>query len=361
MLAISYLYEHPGEHTDARSLVEAQHQAFKWYNRAIKGVKTRIQHDSNSSIALLSCLLFMCIEFQRDSVTNVLALFKTGFQMLSAVHDQSTIHKVVIPFFARHALFSGIHGSVPLKDYERPGFDFCTLEDARSILFALMGRCHGFITSADKADSLQDLMPQQQVWLSELNKWYSTFAKLQCRSSREICASSNLLMYYNIAFVWLSTKLSPSEAAFDNYYQQFENVIHHADIVIASHDHQPPFLFEMGVLPPLYFVISKCRHPIIRRKALALTKKAPGRECLWTASPMVENLERVVALEEENNGRFQEFPPTRRESLLLIEESKRIRHLEVVEVQPGGGTRTIIKATRYFESLLGEQQTERTS
>jgi hypothetical protein len=361
MLAISYFYEHPGEHTDARSHIEAQHQALKWYNRAIKGVKTRIQHHSNSSIALLSCLLFMCIEFQRDSITNVSALFKTGFQMLSAVHDQSTIHKVVTPFFARHALFSGIRGSVRLKDHESPSFDFCTLEDARSTLFVLMGHCHGFITFADKADSLENLIPQQQLWLSELNKWYSTFAKLQCRSSREICASSNLLMYYNIAFVWLSTKLSPSETAFDNYYQQFEDVIHHAGTVIASHDHQPPFLFEMGVLPPLYFVISKCRHPKIRLKALALTKKAPARECLWTASSMATNLERVVALEEENNGRFQEFPPTRREGLLLIEESKRIRHLEVVEVQPDGGTKTIIKAARYFDSLLGEEQTKRTS
>ena len=359
ILAISYFYQYPSEHADARYPIEAQHQALKWYNRAIKGVKNRIQHDSNSSIALLSCLLFMCIEFQRNSATNALALYKTGFQMLSAVHDPSTIHEVVKPFFARHSLFSGIQGSVHLRDYESSTFEFSTLEDARSVLFALMGRCHDFIVFANKSNLLEDLKSQQRVWLLELNKWYFMFAKLQCRSSRELCASSNLLMYYNIALIWLSTKLSPSETAFDNYYQQFENVVHHAGIIIASHDHQPPFLFELGVLPPLYFVISKCRHPILRHKALALAKKAPARECLWIASDMVKNLERVMALEETSNGRFQEFPPTGREVPLLIEESKRIRHLEVVEVQPGGGTKTVIRASRYFKSLLGEEQTDR--
>jgi hypothetical protein len=124
-------------------------------------------------------------------------------------------------------------------------------------------------------------------------------------------------------------------------------------MIIALGDTQPSFTFEMGVIPPLYFVAAKCRDPTIRRRALSLLKKAPRRESSWSALP-TRVVEKTIALEEEHSGRFIESPPTR--PIVWVDESKRIRPLEVVqEVKPDGTSQFMVKTTRYFENLHAER------
>jgi hypothetical protein len=64
----------------------------------------------------------------------------------------------------------------------------------------------------------------------------------------------------------------------------------------------------MGVIPPLYFIAIKCRHPTIRRRALSLLKKASLRESPWRAVPTARVIEKIIVLEEESHGCFVEFP-----------------------------------------------------
>lgn len=334
---------------------------------------------SSSDIALLSCLLFTCIESQRDSIANVVALLGNGFRLLSAARngEPSTVYKAVAPFFARHAAWEGARGYSRINPAGVKGSDnddFSNLHDARTAIFSFMEEAHGFIKLVNNTpdDARQDLAPQQQYLLSKLGKWYSTFLKLDnSKLSGESCvvASSMLLMMYHLGFIWLRAKLSPSETAYDAYNPHFEQVIHHARVVVDSQPSPAPcFTFEIGVMIPLFFVVAKCRHPIIRRQALALIKKAPAKESLWSVGSTARTLERLIQLEEEENVRFVDFPqireslwcvgstaktmeriiqlqeeenvrmveflPTRDELPYLKEESQRMRHLEVVEIQP---------------------------
>ena len=343
VLVISCLYKHPHEPNEASGTRFTEQQPLKLYNRAITGMKARIHHDSDPSIALLSCLLFICIEQQQNNPPNVVSLLKHAFDMLSTIRHDSTVRKVATPFLARHAVLSGMAGYSRLLDHEKPKERFSTLQDARSSLFALMEECHDFLNLVDRTGISQHLTPQQQVLLSRLRAWYSIFTILDCTSPDEICAASYLLMNYNVFVVWLSTKLSPSKTASDEYNREFENILHHASIILASYDGSPPFTLEMGVIGQLYFVASKCRHPVIRRRALALVRRAPAREGLWSVLPTLQVLERIVALEEATNGHLVEFPPTRDEISLSIEEEKRIRHLEVFEYEPGCGAKIKIR------------------
>jgi hypothetical protein len=66
-------------------------------------------------------------------------------------------------------------------------------------------------------------------------------------------------------------------------------------------------------------------------------------------------VEKIIALEGENHGHFVEFPPVR--PALAVDESKRIRHLELLqEDRPGGEPQFMIKTVRYFDDLHGERQ-----
>src|SRR5439155_23476452 len=103
------------------------------------------------------------------------------------------------------------------------------------------------------------------------------------------CASSILLTYYIVTYIWLSTCLSPCQTAFDAHNQRSAQVIHHAQVALGvnsdyTQPSQPPFAMEMGVIQPLYFVALKCRHHIIRQRALSLLwNETPKTDALWNS------------------------------------------------------------------------------
>jgi hypothetical protein len=237
---------------------------------------------------------------------------------------------------------------------------FPTLRDARATLYTLMERGQAFIRMAGMRiknhDMIEDLIPLRDSLLSKFMDWHSMFSQLDCKTSQlEICASSNLLMYHNVAIIWLSTYLSNVQVAFDYYNDRFENIVHYADTIITLGGTQPSFTFEMGVIPPLYFVATKCRDPAIRRRVLSLLKKAPRRESSWSAIPTARIVEKVIVMEEEYNGRFVEFPPA--EPVVWVDETKRTRRLEdLQDVKTDGTPQFITKTARYFENLHGERR-----
>ena len=60
-------------------------------------------------------------------------------------------------------------------------------------------------------------------------------------------------------------------------------------------------MFHDNVIPPLYYTACRCRHPRLRRTALALLKEVARvnpREALWDARYLVPVVERVIELEE---------------------------------------------------------------
>ena len=110
LLAISTLYEHPQYVISYRSKSEKRQGAFelvkrgqrlvqrhngspidvnhakalKFYNRAIKGYRQQMNDGSASPVlALVSCILFTCVETIRDHVEDAMTLFQHGVEMLN--------------------------------------------------------------------------------------------------------------------------------------------------------------------------------------------------------------------------------------------------------------------------------------
>lgn len=110
LLAISTLYEHPQyivsfrskndgrrgafdlvqqrhgpDHGYGTTSIDANHErALTFYNRAIKGFKQHMNDGTASpTLALVSCILFVCVETIRDNVNDAMHLYARGIGMLN--------------------------------------------------------------------------------------------------------------------------------------------------------------------------------------------------------------------------------------------------------------------------------------
>jgi hypothetical protein len=168
-------------------------------------------------LLLISCILFICIEFEQDNIADALALLGQGFKLLSnttavmeTVRSSSIVWDIVAPFFARHAVLASTFGTSDWfsrvdNRMLQSDLDFSTLRDARSALYMLMERGHGFIRMAGMRIRNQattaDLIPLRDSLISKLMEWHARFTALDCRASMlELCASSNL-MYHGVAVI----------------------------------------------------------------------------------------------------------------------------------------------------------------
>lgn len=106
-----------------------------------------------------------------------------------------------------------------------------------------------------------------------------------------------------------------SEMQFDKYTQQFRAVVDLAQEVVADEErravmldgHDGPcaarhirasFSADLGIVPPLFVVATKCRHPVIRRQAIQLLRSSARREGMWD-SELTARIGEWVAIVEE--------------------------------------------------------------
>lgn len=93
----------------------------------------------------------------------------------------------------------------------------------------------------------------------------------------------------------------------------------------ATHHVKPSFSAELGIVPPLFVVATKCRDPQTRRQAIQLLRSSARREGMWD-SELAANIGHWVMQVEESDNPFpnmaaplDEVLPTR-----AIPEEKRI-------------------------------------
>ncbi|KAJ5280058.1 hypothetical protein N7478_005430 [Penicillium angulare] len=63
-------------------------------------------------------------------------------------------------------------------------------------------------------------------------------------------------------------------------------------------DRQPAFVLESGISPALYLVARKCRHPVLRRRAIAALGQCAGQEGGWNTKQLFAIAKRNMELEE---------------------------------------------------------------
>jgi len=61
---------------------------------------------------------------------------------------------------------------------------------------------------------------------------------------------------------------------------------------------KPVFSLDIGIVTPLYVVVSRCRDPAIRRRGLQLLASCNRREGIWDSTLTARVAERIIAIEE---------------------------------------------------------------
>ena len=223
------------------------------------------------------------------------------------------------------------------------------LDDVKTQLYKLTYQAYELIRVAvlfsHDEEQMQLLQPGQQTLLQDLEQWQTAFIPRWCQDkSTEIAwLSSNMLMYWGVCYIWLSTCTSPRQTAFDAHKARFATIINHAEQALRYSAEcttgQPVFTFETGDISPLYFCAIKCRDPILRRKALHLMSQAPRRESLWASVATERVIEKIIAIEEGQGeislGHTPALPETL--NLALPPEERRIHHVAVVKKEVVGG------------------------
>jgi hypothetical protein len=91
----------------------------------------------------------------------------------------------------------------------------------------------------------------------------------------------------------------------DEFIPMYGKIISLAADVIQSdlgESPKPSFSTDLGVIGPIFEVISRCRDPVIRRRGVELLKSAHRQEGVWNSFLVGKVAERLVEIEEEGLG-----------------------------------------------------------
>ncbi len=194
---------------------------------------------------------------------------------------------------------------------------FSSLDEARNKLDYHWNRCEQALMDPTHNQSPQmigPLLEERQRLSNALARWDSAFRAFlrkegKSLDSRSLQAARTIEISHTILTIFLDCGSSSLEdqTIWDSYCPQFERVVELAALVVESYtetfnDQGPTYCMDMNIVAPLYAVAHRCRHPVIRRKAVALLYAASRQEGIWESRMTASAAERVIEMEEAGLG-----------------------------------------------------------
>ena len=311
------------------------------YNKSI-GLLTKLVSSSSQTtdIVLLACVLFVCVEFLRGDDVAAFRHFKGGMTIIMdlVTRKQSLkdsrfmvdrVRRSILPAFNRLEMLSALFGNGASWPYPVALSDsipamFSCVGDARDSMVHLMNLSLRFVQRIQMLEYEPCAIPEsaydeQAELLRYLQLWRSRFSAFQSSQVKGLAAddlyAANVLeIQRTVAFTWISTVMSPYQCAHDAHLPAYTAAVILAEQIYGSgsmriqHARQSnTFLLEVEVVGPLYWICVKCRHPAVRRRAIAVLGGMHHREGMWCSDIAADVAERVVAVEEASLG-GQELP-----------------------------------------------------
>ncbi|KAF4632937.1 hypothetical protein G7Y89_g5186 [Cudoniella acicularis] len=117
-------------------------------------------------------------------------------------------------------------------------------------------------------------------------------------------AALHMSLYQKCMAVMLASVLEDSEMVYDSLMAEFQYMVHTSRILIASQEstrlpRNNRFSFDIGVVPALHIVATKCRDPILRREAVDLLFSNPRQEGSWDSILTARYCRWIIACEED--------------------------------------------------------------
>ena len=144
-------------------------------------------------------------------------------------------------------------------------------------------------------------------WLEAFRAFFQNKGHLLDKKERQSAHTLEISQIF--CTIWLDIgppMILTSEMGWDAFTARYERIVDLAALVIepasCGNRTTPEFSIDMDTVAPLFAVASRCRHPVIRRKAITLLYAAPRQEGIWNSILAAQVAEQVVRLEEEGLG-----------------------------------------------------------
>lgn len=261
---------------------------------------------------------------------------------------------------------------------------FASLQDARQALDALterIMRINELLSSFHPGPN--NILPKSvqsagQGFRIQLSQWGTAFEPLlEARrrpgvTNTERAGIDVLKMFHLMTSILFFMGYSTSEMDFDKFAGQFKDIIelakevvvdeeltlaqekcgntdscrhkngtrhihhfpgltsHQPGAIIDEHNYshiKPSFALDLGIVPPLFVVATKCRHRKIRREAIRLLLSSPRREGMWDSILTGRVAQWIMEIEEE--GLTPWDGPYGRAALEIVPDEKRVMVKEI--------------------------------
>lgn len=314
--------------------------ALFYYNRAIQLLLNQESGDSDetTAITLLVCYLFACFDHLAGNYVQAMKHLRGGVELSRDIDTTILSNNTYddTKSSAIRTLICQVTRQIRRLDTQAATFlvDWTPIDVQETLMPNLLPSNNAFRSLDQAADHLQILVAQvmglrnaeQEMYftgemppppppsiknnlLGELETWSSLFENmLQQGNSHETDAEAYpliplLRLQYTIIWTLLSSHGSAREMEYDNFLPQFQQCVALADDLVAAHERysgslKPTFTPEIGVLPVLYIIGVKCRHPVVRRKVLSILRRQPIREAVWDSFSTARVVERIIEIEE---------------------------------------------------------------
>lgn len=234
---------------------------------------------------------------------------------------------------------------------------------------------------------------------TEIESWSHAFEHIlnsrnaPGKSSQEKAAISVLKMFQIMGQILFLMTFSQSEAQFDSFLPHFRAIVKLAVEVVGDEEreamakrcpnpqfcqHQsghpdiigggewsakhikPSFSADLGIVPPLFVVATKCREPTVRRQAIQLLMSSSRREGMWDSELIARIGMWIMAIEEEELGPGESPRPSiSSSSEAYSAESPGARSNGSIEFEndrplgPGGNARWSVSSRRQSTATSG--------
>ncbi|KAL1598671.1 hypothetical protein SLS60_007811 [Paraconiothyrium brasiliense] len=317
--------------------------ATKSYTCALRELKEYILPGTFNGlhVSLLCCILFTSFEWLRGSYAAATTHLRSGLYILrqwssSASTNTPTAHfirKQLAPMFVRLSIQARTFSQdiVPVPWLSNGLFaplvaDALQKEEdhllaARNALDVLCGEVYLDSSSHNLFSSdFRISQPASFDFSLRLEKWLTEYHKhllpLSSPPPHDPCpANVNLTLWYTVLSLLQATSWTDDPMALDKYTVQFRQIVDLAGLLSWSSSSpslisrgrrassqalsSPRFRIDMEIVPMLYHVASKCRHPVLRREAIVLLRSSASREGLWDGWAAATLAEAIMTTEEE--------------------------------------------------------------
>ena len=156
-----------------------------------------------------------------------------------------------------------------------------------------------------------------------IEEWYTRFETLASRDQSSNLVVLNLRSWYMCARLLIDTESYGLEIRYDAYMHYFEAIVNYGEMIsahISDSNSQRSFSFDLGYMIPVYLTATRCRDPILRRRAVRLLHDHPRQEGVWESVAAAAVAARWIAVEEEGLGEVR--------SAADVPERKRIKYID---------------------------------